>query len=105
MVKEWLIDTGCGHDLVSKDGVQMLKPYFRDASEKVVFDTAGGEAPADTVVPMYVPDIGEAIEPYILDSTPNVLSVGRRCQEFGWGFYWEPWPNRPKFPCWQVLPT
>ena len=46
---------------------------------------------------MYVPDIGETIEPYILDSTPNVLSVGYRCQERGWGFYWEPWSSRPRF--------
>ena len=37
------------------------------------------------------------IRPYVLDSTPNVLSVGARYQQMGWWFVWEPWSATPYF--------
>ena len=30
-------------------------------------------------------------EPHVLESTPAVLSVGKRCMEEGWTFVWNPW--------------
>ena len=38
----------------------------------------------------------ENIKPYVLQSTPNVLSVGRRCRHEGYGFYWEPYAPTPR---------
>ena len=46
---------------------------------------------------MYIPDIQDKVEPSVIDSTPNVLSVGKRCQSMGWGFYWRPWSAHPIF--------
>ena len=70
-IYEWLIDTGCGHDLVEKSDVAALASLFRPAPERVVFDTAGGEVPADKAVSMHTPAITQQIEPYVLDSTPT----------------------------------
>jgi hypothetical protein len=37
----------------------------------------------------------EVVEPYILDSIPDVLSIGRRCVEDGYAFHWEPYSLAP----------
>ena len=89
--------TRCGYDLVDKAEVANLKQFTKPAAEKVVFDIAGGEVDANLSVSMYIPDIQEMVEPYVLESPPNVLSVGRRCQGMGWGFYWRPWSAHPTF--------
>ena len=34
--------------------------------------------------------IGSKAEPLLRESTPPVLSVGRRCMHHGYGFYWPP---------------
>ncbi len=38
---------------------------------------------------------GEVAVPYILDSTPDVLSIGRRCVEDGYEFVWRPYSLHP----------
>ena len=95
LVKEWLVDTGCGYDLVDKSETSVKDNELQQAGEKVIFDTVGGEIPADKVIPLYVPALKQSIKPYVLDSTPNVLSVGMRCQQMGWKFVWEPYSDRP----------
>ena len=35
-----------------------------------------------------VDELGEKIEPYVLRSTPPVMSVGQRCMERGYTFIW-----------------
>ena len=39
--------------------------------------------------------MGEVAEPYVLDSTPDVLSIGRRCVEDGYEFVWKPYSLHP----------
>jgi hypothetical protein len=95
-VEEWLIDTGCGYDLVCKADVQKVLKHVEEG-EPVTFETAGGEVPARDVIPLFLPHMQQSIRPYVLNTTPNVLSVGARCQEFGWCFVWEPWSKTPYF--------
>ena len=45
---------------------------------------------------MRVKGIEELIEAYVLDSTPSLLSLGKRCMELGYRFVWEPFVH-PKF--------
>ena len=40
-------------------------------------------------------ELGEVAEPYILDNTPDVLSIGRRCVEDGYSFNWKPYSLHP----------
>ena len=41
---------------------------------------------------MFIPQLNEATEAIVLPDTPWVLSIVRRCMEFGFGFYWPPYP-------------
>eukprot|EP00969_Alexandrium_andersonii_P135204 5980880-Alexandrium_andersonii.AAC.1 len=74
----WLIDTGCGHDLVAKAHAMMLKKWVRQAERPIAFATANGKAEADQIHDVFVEEFGQSIKPYILDSTPDVISVGMR---------------------------
>ena len=38
---------------------------------------------------MYVPELGSHIDPYLVKSTPPVLSVGMRCIDQGYDFIWK----------------
>ena len=81
-VKEWLLDTGCGYDLVCRADIEKIKKYI-EKGKPITFDTAGGEVPARDVIPLFLPHMQQHIRPNVLDSTPNVLSVGARCQQMG----------------------
>ena len=56
---------------------------------------ANGSALADVVVDLQVGPILEVVSPLLLDPTPAVLSVGRRCLKDGDEFYWGPF----ELPC------
>ena len=49
-VKVWLVDSGCGHDLVSKHGVQSLTKWIKRVPGGMVFQTANGPASTEDVV-------------------------------------------------------
>ena len=87
-VKLWLVDTGCGHDLVSLKSVRELENMFKTGGSEVVFATANGSTPAKGRVKLQVPGLDEIINRYILADTPAVLSVGRRCRAEGYSFLW-----------------
>jgi hypothetical protein len=95
-VKEWLVDKGCGYDLVCRADIEKVKKYIEEGNE-MIFETAGGEVPARDVIPLFLPHLQQHIRPHVLDSTPNVLSVGARCQEMGWWFVWGSWSYAPYF--------
>ena len=85
----WLMDTGCGHDLVGKHEVPSWMQSFPSQSP-VLFNTANGLTNASEQVAFDVPSLNGKVQPYLLNSTPAVLSIGRRCAEDGFGFYWPP---------------
>ena len=85
----WLMDTGCGHDLIGRCDVPSWAKAFNAASP-VLFSTANGTTSATEQVPIEVPSLRDSVRPYLLRSSPAVLSIGRRCAEEGYGFYWPP---------------
>ena len=56
-----------------------------------------GEVTACDVVNMQTEGIREHIQPYHLENSPDVLTVGRRCLEHGYGFHWNPFSTRPYY--------
>ena len=62
IIEEWLCDIGCGYDLVDKRDVVELLDGVQRADKTVVFETAGGDVPADSVLPMCVKEIDADIE-------------------------------------------
>ena len=93
----WLFDTGCPHDLISRDAlsIEEAAEYVVEADMPIELETANGEVTADEVVHMQLMELGEHIEPYLLESTPEVLSVGYRCQALGYSFHWPAGSDKP----------
>ena len=88
----WIMDSGSGLDLVPWEDVRDLPPeQWHQLIRPILLDTAGGESKANQVVQFVLDKLGENVEALVLPSTPYVLSLGRRCQELGYGFWWEPY--------------
>ena len=85
-VHRWIADTGSGYDLVNKPEITNQKK-IRKAAITMEFATANGDTWADNVCEEYHVTLQKYIKPYVLDSTPSVLSVGRRCR-LGYSFHW-----------------
>lgn len=81
-----LIDTGCGCDLISKSQVASARRWIRQAAKSRTFQTANGVTTADRVARVTIDEFGEEVFPYVLDSTPTVLSVGYRCMHLVYSF-------------------
>ena len=88
VVKLWLVDTGCGFDLVSRDHARALKRWIKRASKPVQFATANGTTDAKEVLELFIDEFNHEIEPFILENTPDVISVGMRCMKYGLSFIW-----------------
>jgi hypothetical protein len=87
----WLIDTGSGHDLVSRaDFPPWVLSQAVRAKSPLNLDTANGILRADMELPMQLAPFGVSISPLLLPCTPAVLSVGKRCMDEGYAFHWEP---------------
>ncbi len=53
----------------------------------ILLATTNGLVDGDKVVSQQIGELLEVAEPYVLDSTPDVLSIGRRCVEDGYEFH------------------
>ena len=84
-VDRWLVDTFCGYDLVSRDQASSMKQWVGQAVKSWSFQTANGNSTTEQVARMTVDEWGGGgeVAPYILDSTPAVLSVGYILRELG----------------------
>ncbi len=85
----WLMDTGCGHDLVNDKMAEDYPVKTLKKSSRIMFSTANGRVESRNVVPFYCKELAQLVHPYLLHDTPPVLSVGKRCMEQGFTFHWE----------------
>ena len=72
-----------------------LRDNITDSAEPITLHTANGLTDCTLCVSQQIVGLHETVEPYILDSTPAVLSIGRRCVEDGCAFHWEPYSLAP----------
>ena len=89
----WLVDTGCGNDLVDAGRLGDKGGYVRDAETPFTLHTANGDVEVTSEITVRVHELNEDVTAYVLQSTPDVLSVGLRCKQRGWGFHWEPYQD------------
>ena len=87
---EFLADTGSEEDLISKSD---CRAHFPDvpigpSTRPVSLITANGPVKGNQSVKLEVPEISSTLECYVLESTPPVCSVGRRCMDEGFDFHW-----------------
>jgi len=85
-VKKWIFDSGCGVDLVSKKDIKGFEHKIRDADEPLVFRTANGRTEAESTIKIPCKEIGCSVNAYVLQNTPAVVSMGKRCMEEGCSF-------------------
>ena len=64
-VKLWLVDTGCGNDLVDRAEVHALRKMFRLSAKPCNFKTANGTTRAEHEVDIRVDELEETVSPYI----------------------------------------
>ena len=68
-IPRWMLDTGCGNDLVSLRSVAKLAKHVRDAANPLTFNTANGLTKGLKDIMMSVPELLEIISPYISESS------------------------------------
>ena len=100
-VKWWLMDTGCGFDLVDHGVTAKLKRHVRPVDERLLLNIANGELEVRKQIDLKIPELGEQVTALVLPSTPSVLSIGRRCMREGFRFEWKPYSTPyPDHPFW-----
>ncbi len=92
------MDTGCGYDLVSRKHVAKIADRVKSSDKPLTFLTANGATEAEDDILLRLDEFDEEIEPFVMASTPPVLSVGRRCLDFDYEFRW-PAGKLPSFIC------
>ena len=84
---EWIGDTGSAQDLISEHDLEGHPS--RTSENPINIMTANGPSSADQQIKVNVPSLGIEADPYVLPSTPSVLSIGYRCMEQGFDFIWK----------------
>ena len=87
-VARWIMDTGCGTDLISQDDADRCVPETFHQGKSLAFNTAGGPAKTRLRAYMRVAEIEQTIPVSVLPHTPAVLTIGRRCMHEGYSFIW-----------------
>ncbi len=82
-VELWLIDTGCGHDLVSSADAKRGCRKLKKLAISMPFQTANGCTVSTHSAPMRIDEFDEDVYPFVLGDTPAVLSVGDRTMNKG----------------------
>jgi len=84
-----LADTGCPADLIGLNDMTAGDiERIETAAEPICFSTANGPVWASSTLPLQGMALMEEINPYVMEQTPAVLSIGRRCMLHGYSFHW-----------------
>ena len=84
----WLMDVGCGSDLISAVRASKLKTRPAKADEQITFATTNGNVSSERAALTCNSEMGCDIDAQILPETPSVLSIGRCCISEGYAFVW-----------------
>ena len=89
---------GATSDLI--DGSPQDRQDVEPAPESLCLKSANGPVCAFEMISYQCLTTGEVIDALVMKDSPPVLSIGRRCMELGWSFYWEPYE-----PPYVILPS
>ena len=87
-VKMWIVDTGSAFDLINKQVSNLAPHRIRELAQPMFLQTANGGTRTSTFVAGELPELAVSVEAHVLDNTPPLLSVGRRCMNDGMTFVW-----------------
>ena len=92
-VKTWILDSGVACDIICRLSLQYLVPH--KPKQIANFHTANGMVRCIEMVTISVDHLQEAVGAYVLDESPDLLSLGIRCLQLGYAFHWEPFSTTP----------
>ena len=87
---KFIMDTGCGYDLIHQRKARELDLHTNEGEDKMVFMTANGITETREVAKFNVDSFSEETKPFVLEQSPAVFSVGMRCMKLGYTFVWPP---------------
>ena len=91
----WLVDTGASDDLIGRAIVGELDLKCKHVDKPKEFATAGGIITVSEKAVVEVEGLNKVVEPWVTNSCPELLSVGKRIEE-GYSFVW-PHRGQPYF--------
>ena len=83
----WLVDTGASEDLIGQDVVRKNNLKCSTMNPPRKFATAGGIIDVSEKATVDIKELGLTVTPWVADTCPELLSVGKRIQE-GFSFFW-----------------
>jgi hypothetical protein len=86
--RRWIWDTGAGIDIISARCVANMKHLITKPANSLPIVTANGSAFAEQEILLKPTAMKEIVKPFVLGDSPPVLSVGWRCMELGYDFWW-----------------
>ena len=85
--KRFIMDSGSGHDLISAKKIDRMDlPTYDDVV--VNFHTANGVTSSTKRSDIKFEAFDEPAQAHILEDTPSVMSIGKRCIDLGYSFIW-----------------
>ena len=86
----WLVDTGCPMDLVRLADLKGPdRALIAKGGHTHALRAANGATRTAGRVDADVGDLGKVIEAHVLESTPPIISAGKRCMDTGYLFVWQ----------------
>eukprot|EP00435_Cladocopium_sp_Y103_P045227 s435_g12.t3 len=85
--KKFIMDSGSGHDLISIKKIDRMDLSTYD-DEVVNFHTANGVTSSTKRSDIDFKTFDEPAQMHVLDDTPSVLSMAKRCLHLGYSFIW-----------------
>ena len=93
--RRFIFDSGSGHDLISARKAERMNLKKRTC-DPIMFHTANGSTATQTEAEIDLGTFDMTSQAYVLDDTPSVMSLGKRCMEEGYSFVW-PSGKMPSF--------
>ena len=90
-----IVDTGCGKDMVSRHSFtpEFIEDHAYDRSRPLMMQTANGTVELGQELNYKIKKLQQTTSAVIGEDTPDLLSVGYRCMEQGFGFHWDPFSS------------
>ena len=85
--RRFILDSGSGHDLISARKAERMNLKQRTC-DPIMFHTANGSTATQTEAEIDLGTFDMTSHAYVLDDTPSVMSLGKRCMEEEYSFVW-----------------
>eukprot|EP00435_Cladocopium_sp_Y103_P049150 s608_g14.t1 len=85
--RKFILDSGSGHDLTSEKKVERMGLQVQ-ACEPITFHTANGSTSTRHQAKIDLGTFDKVAHAYILEDTPSVMSLGKRCMDEGYSCVW-----------------